>query len=105
VTASAAQASAFYAEAVREGSVWALRDDDVFPAPLNGEGQRATPFWSLRSRAERIAATASAYRGFSSVEIPLSEFHERWLPRLTEDGLRVGVNWSGARVRPDSVRG
>jgi hypothetical protein len=29
------------------------------------------------------------------VEIILSDFRERWLPGLKNDGLHVGVNWSG----------
>jgi hypothetical protein len=98
MTVSAAQASAFYAEAIREGSVWAVRDEGGFPAPMNADGFRAMPFWSLRSRAERIISTAPAYQGFSPVEIPLTEFRDRWLPRLEADGLRVGVNWSGVRA-------
>lgn len=98
MTVSAAQASTFYAEAIHEGSVWAIRDEGGFPAPTNADGLRAMPFWSLRSRAERIISTALAYRGFSPVEIPLTEFRERWLPRLEADGLRVGVNWSGVRA-------
>jgi hypothetical protein len=30
------------------------------------------------------------------VEIVLSDFRERWLAGLKNDGLQVGVNWSGA---------
>lgn len=30
--------------------------------------------------------------------LPLTEWRERWLPGLARDGLRVGLNWSGARA-------
>ena len=32
------------------------------------------------------------------VEVPLDAFLTRWLPGLERDGLRVGLNWSGARA-------
>lgn len=98
VSTSAAQASAFYREAIREGAVWGVRDDGGFPAPVNGEGVRAMPFWSLRSRAEKVIRNVPAYAGFTAVEIPLAEWRDRWLPRMSDDGLRVGLNWSGDRA-------
>lgn len=98
VSPSAAQAAAFYTEAVREGSVWSIRDDGGFPAPMGPEGHRAMPFWSLRTRADRAVATVPAYAGFEPAEIPLEDFRSRWLPGLEHDGLRVGVNWSGERA-------
>lgn len=108
MTTSAAQAAAFYREAVRESSVWAIRDSGGFPAPKTADGYRAMPFWSLRSRAERVIATVPAYEGFAPVEISLDMFRSAWLPDLRRDGLHVGVNWSGARatgydLSPDDV--
>jgi hypothetical protein len=98
MTLSAAHASSFYAEASTHGSVWGVRDANGFPAPPNGEGQRAMPFWSLRSRAERVVQTVPAYAGFEVVEVPLDQFISRWLPGLQQDELHVGLNWSGARA-------
>jgi len=98
VSTSAVQAAAFYAEARREQSVWTIRDQDGFPAPLNSDGKRAQPFWSLRGRAERIIEQVPAYAGFAVEEIPLGAFRERWLPGMAADGLRVGLNWSGERA-------
>jgi hypothetical protein len=95
VSTSAAQAAAFYREAIREGAVWGVKDDGGFPAPLNGEGVRAMPFWSLASRAERVIQNVAAYAGFEAVQIPLAEWRERWLPGMIIDGLLVGINWSG----------
>lgn len=98
VSTSAAQAAAFYDEALREGSVWTIRDGAGYPAPLNPDGERAQPFWSLRSRAERVVAHVPAYAGFIVEELPLERFRERWLTGLERDGIRVGLNWSGARA-------
>jgi hypothetical protein len=98
VSTSAAQAAAFYAEVLREGSVWTVRDVGGYPAPLNASGERAQPFWSLRSRAERVIAEVPAFHGFSAEEVSLTVFRERWLPGMSRDGIRVGLNWSGPRV-------
>ena len=95
---SAAQAAAFYDEAARHGSVWGIRDKGGLPAPEGVDGQRAMPFWSLRSRAERIVTAVPAYAGFEPTEIPLDVFRSRWLPGLERDGLHVGINWTGARA-------
>jgi uncharacterized protein DUF2750 len=95
VTPSAAHADAFYREALREGSVWTIRDGGGFPAPVSDSGKRTAPFWSLRSRAEAITTAVDAYVGMEIVEIDLSSWRERWLPGLERDGILVGLNWSG----------
>lgn len=53
------------------------------------------PFWSLRSRAERVIGNVAAYEGFVVFEVSLEEFRSRWLTGLERDGLLVGLNWSG----------
>lgn len=101
---SAAHAAAFYREATRRGAVWGVRDDGGFPAPLNGEGVRAIPFWSLQPRAETVIRSVPAYAGFVAVQIPLTEWRASWLPRMQSDGLLVGINWSGERARGYDVQ-
>lgn len=108
MSTSAAQAAAFFREAVAGGEVFVVKDDNGFPAPENGSGDRAMPFWSKRTRAEKVTATVPAYDGFEVVALPLTEWRERWLPGLSRDGLRVGINWSGSRatgydLTPDEV--
>ena len=96
MTASAAQAEAFYGEVLHAGTVWTVCDASGIPAPKNGDGQRAMPFWSKESRAQKVVATVAAYSGFATQSVPLAEWRERWLPGLIKDGLMVGLNWSGA---------
>ncbi len=98
MSTSAAHYAAFYIEAREGGEVWTVRDAGGFPAPETGTGARAMPFWSKRSRVERVVANASAYAGFDIASIPLAEFRTRWLPGLERDGLLVGINWSGERA-------
>ncbi len=95
VSISAAHADAFYAESSDAGEVWTVRDDSGFPAPETADGVRAMPFWSKRSRAERVVSGVPAYAGFKVVAVPLDVFRQRWLPGLARDGLLVGLNWSG----------
>jgi hypothetical protein len=108
VTVSAAQAAAFYRELAKHRSAWTIRDRVGYPAPLNAEGRRAQPFWSTRSRTERIIANVVAYRDFEPVEISLADFRRKWLPDLARDGLFAGLNWSGPRatgydIEPETV--
>jgi hypothetical protein len=98
MSTSAAQASAFYDESRQGGEVWTVRDAGGYPAPNTADGARAMPFWSKRSRAERVVSTVRAYAGFEVVAVPLDEFRSRWLPGLERDGLLVGLNWSGKRA-------
>lgn len=65
MSVSAAQADAFYAEALREQVVWTVRDVGGFPAPPGDDGRRAQPFWSLRSRVEQVVRSVGAYSGCS----------------------------------------
>ena len=96
MTTSAAQSSAFYVEALREGLVWGIKDAGGFPAPLAADGIRAMPFWSLKSRVDRIIETVPDYAGFEPVEIPLAVWRTLWLPDLSDKGARIGLNWAGS---------
>ena len=103
------QVAAFFDEVLRCGEVFGLRGERGVPAPETGDGQRAMPFWSRRSRAERIRATVGAYRATTVFAVPLEQWREQWLTGLASDGLRVGVNWSGPTatgqdLSPDEVR-
>ena len=97
-TPSAANSARFFTEAIRDGALWTVRDADGIPAPTNVDGERAMPFWSLRSRAEGVRDTSPEYHSFKVVTIPLDDFRTNWLPGLSRDGLKVGVNWAGAHA-------
>lgn len=95
---AASQAWAFYRDVARNRVVWTVRDDGGYPALRTGSGQRSQPFWSSRSRVERIIKTVPAYRGFEPVEVSWEEFCSEWVPSLSRAGYLVGVNWSGKRA-------
>lgn len=95
---AAPQATAFFDEIVAHGEVWAIRDDDGFPAPRAANGERAMPFWSLESRARKIIDHVDAYKGFEPFRLTLEEFETNWLEGMGKDGLLVGLNWAGERA-------
>jgi hypothetical protein len=110
MTQSASQAAAWRTDVRATGRLWTVEDDDGIPAPIKAEGRRAMPFWSTRSRVEKIIASVPAYANFRPVEVSLKEFGNRWLDELERDGLLVGINWSGPAatgydVEPAEVRG
>lgn len=95
---AALHADAFVSEALDGARVWGIRDGAGFPTATNASGETAMPFWSSEKRARSVIGTVPAYRGFEPAPIPLAEFVDRWLPGLTRDGLRCGLNWSGRRA-------
>jgi hypothetical protein len=106
---AASQAWAFYREVAATGVVWTVRDDGGFPAPLTSSGKRAQPFWSSRSRVERIIKTVPAYAFFVPYEVSWADFCEKWAPDFLRDDMLVGVNWSeknavGYDLDPDIVQ-
>ena len=98
MSVSAAQAAAFYKEILNYGEVWAIRDTGGIPAPMNGDGRRSMPFWSLRSRAEKVIANVPAYSDFEPTAIPLALWRTRWLDGLEGDGILLGLNWTGTHA-------
>ena len=95
---ASSQAWAFYREVAKTRTVWTVRDAGGYPAPRTESGRRAQPFWSTRSRVERIIKAVPAYAGFVPEEISWESFCSAWVPGLTRDQLLVGVNWSGKRA-------
>lgn len=95
MSVAAAQADAFYEEYLTSGVVFTVQDDGGTPAPLNSSGIRAMPFWSKRSRAEKVIANVPSYAAMKVVEISGDAWTEKWLPGLEKDGILVGLNWSG----------
>lgn len=108
MTVSAAHLSAFFSEVLTHQAVFTIRDAGGVPAPKGADGRRAMPFWSLETRAQRVLEGVPAYRSFTPIRLTLEEFRARWLPGLAEDGLLVGINWSGKAatgyvLAPDEV--
>ncbi|MEM6295087.1 MAG: DUF2750 domain-containing protein [Myxococcota bacterium] len=95
---AAAQARKFYEHVASEGRLFTFCDDGqllIFP---NG-GFEVIPFWSSQSRLERVQKQHPKFRGCAFDETSLMEFVSDLAPRLHADGVRIGVNGSGERLR------
>jgi hypothetical protein len=95
---SASQAHQFYEAVARTRMLWTCQDEVGFPQPKTWLGQRAQPFWSSRSRVQKIIKTVPAYKDFLPYELTWDEFLAEWIPDLNADDVNVGVNWSGKRA-------
>ena len=105
---SASQAAAFYRDVAKNRKLWTCQDEGGVPAPMKTDGRRAMPFWSSRSRVEKIIKNTPAYAVFEPLELSWESFLTEWVPDLKDDNLLVGVNWSGKNVvgydlEPDDV--
>jgi hypothetical protein len=93
---SAAHDDQFKAQTARDGRVYTFTaDGEYLVFPVNGN--EVIPFWSSRSRIEKLQEDHPKYEPYQIKEMPLSEFME-WLPNLGKDGIRIGTNWSGKRL-------
>jgi hypothetical protein len=92
---SSLHANAFYKDVAKNRKVWSIRDKGGVPAPKGDVGKRAMPFWSTIQRAQKVVANSEAYSGFDTFELSWDVFRDKWLVGLEQDGLLVGVNWSG----------
>ncbi len=93
---AAAHYDKFKEQAVREGRVFTFTSDGEYLVfPVNGE--EVIPFWSSRTRMEKVQKEHPKYQQYQIKEMAIAEFLE-WLPKLGKDGVRVGANWSGKRL-------
>ena len=106
---AASQAAKFYEEVASTRRVFTVVEGDdylVFPV----SGKEVIPFWSSASRVERVQKTHPKYRAFARQELSLDDFIQKALPQLDEEGISIGVNWSGKRLTgydvsvPDLIR-
>lgn len=97
MSVSSAQACKFYEQTVCEGKVFTFESPGgllVFPI----RDVEVVPFWSSRSRLERIQATMPQYSDYTIQEKSFDEFYNDTLPWLEEQNIHIGVNWSGTRL-------
>jgi hypothetical protein len=99
MSASSVQAHQFYKDVAKNREVWTVRKGDVFAKLTLGDGRITTPFWSTRSRVERVIKSIPVYAGSEPVRIPFDEFIRDWIPPIQQEGGLLGINWSGASLR------
>ncbi|MFF7389508.1 DUF2750 domain-containing protein [Streptomyces scabiei] len=93
---SGSQVAAFFRDVRQSRVVWLVRDDDGSPTHLSQDGTRSLPFWSTSARAQWAAKIWGS--GLRVESMPLDTWCERVLPDASQDGLVIGINWSGPRL-------
>ena len=93
---AAAQYAKFLEQAVSEGRVFTFTQSDEYLV-FRVHDREVIPFWSSRSRMEKTQEEHTKYQKYLIAEMKLDEF-TNWLPKLGEDRISIGVNWSGKKL-------
>lgn len=94
---AAAQASKFYEQVVREGKVFTFIVKGDFPVFRN-RSVEVVPFWSSRSGISEIHEHHAEFAPYVIDEITFADFREKTLKQLEEEGICVGLNWTGEKL-------
>ncbi|MCC5858523.1 MAG: DUF2750 domain-containing protein [Ectothiorhodospiraceae bacterium] len=95
---------AFLRNAVLNGAVWGLEDEEgwALAASTEGETVMVFPLWSSQQAA--AACAEGDWAGYRASPVSLDDLLEHWLPGMQRDGYRVGVDWNagleGVEVPP-----
>jgi hypothetical protein len=94
---AASQASKFYEQVAKQKVLFTLEDDGNYLVfPINGK--HVVPYWSSRTRVQKVIQEHPKFGKFAIGETSLEEFFEKTLPQFREEKIHIGVNWSGARL-------
>lgn len=97
MSTAALHASKFYEQVVSDDKVFTFDDGDGYSV-FRVNGEDVIPFWSSRTRLEKIKKAHLKYAKQEIAEEPFPVFMSDTLPLLEKEGIRVGVNWSGQRL-------
>ena len=83
----------FVCRVLAAGEVWGLQSDDGWAVCDSNEfdDRRVMPFLSDRAYAGRAAK--EEWAGYEPARIAISDFIDRWLKGMHDDGVLVGTNW------------
>jgi hypothetical protein len=89
----------FLERAISEGTVWYLATPEGGVTTLVSDEDDTVsvyPFWSDASYARRAAK--ASLPGTEPTPVAFADFLRAWLPGMSDDGHRVGPNWTGDLV-------
>ncbi len=93
---AASQAAAFYRDVARDGRVWMLDDDEKGMPVMKVGDHEAVPVWSSESRLRKTLPHLSGGWQESQIkDVAWNDFCGDIVPGLAEEGILLGVNWSG----------
>jgi uncharacterized protein DUF2750 len=104
-----ADTAAFYRDVAKHQRLWTVGRSGQLAILPTRSGGKVQPFWSTRSRVERIVRAVPVYSGSEAIEVSWLEFRDAWLSRFRRDRTLIGVNWSGPHasgyeLEPDWVQ-
>src|SRR5262245_40415355 len=94
MSTAAAQADKFRQQVARERRAYTFTEGGQLLVYKTASGE-TVPFWSSRSRLTTIQKRLPRYQAYTISELSLEAFQSR-LDQLERDGIKVGLNWSGA---------
>jgi hypothetical protein len=95
---SASQATAFYRDVAKNRKMWTAKSDKGFVLAFTSSGKEVMPFWSSLSRVKKTITNCPSYNTLQPVEISWDVFVTKWVPKLKQDNVQIGLNWSGKRA-------
>ena len=87
-------ADEFVTTVAQDGVAFTFLAGDDYPIFTMHEAE-VMPFWSSRKLAEQVQRDHPESRNFKIARIEFDQFHQAILPEMAEQGVLVGVNWSG----------
>lgn len=85
--------------------LWGVRNDEGWLVPCAPDDVQYLPIWPHPEYAQMTAD--DRFPGYIPERITLSDFMSEWLPRMKEDGVKVGVfpdiEWTMWIMDPDDV--
>jgi hypothetical protein len=94
---ASSNASDFYKTVAENKMIYTLLSDGCYLVfPINGI--ETVPFWSSKSRMEKIQKLHSQYQEYDVDETDLESFMNKSLPDLQDEKIHFGINWSGKKL-------
>ena len=85
--------------------LWGVRNDEGWLVPCATEDMQYFPIWPHPDYAQMTAD--DQFPGHVPERIALDDFMSKWLPRLKDDGVKVGIfpnmEWTMWMMEPEDV--
>ncbi len=92
---AAMHAHKFYKEVAKNNFVWSIGSPEGMPITVMSNGCRVFPLWSSKTRVEKIITAVPGFAQCTIMGNTWDDFETNWVGQLQNDGVLVGVNWSG----------
>ena len=96
---AAPHVKAFCQDLVKARKLWTIQfPDGAYIKWENPDGSEVLPVWSTESRVRKVLTYEEAFDGAVPVCFEFDDFLSEWLPKLKNEGTRLGPNWAGENL-------